>query len=238
MPLVVLVNEETASASEIVAGAFQDADRAMIVGEKTFGKGLVQSVLDLPGRTGLTLTTARYFTPSGRSIQRDYLATERYDYYNHRTQAAAAGAFYEARTVTDRRVFGGDGIQPDESVKLPRMASDEARLLDPLFFFTRDLLNGRVREIAVEPVVKVAGRRVLGGDMAVNDATLNRFLAYAQEVSGVTAVKAASGTFIKARLRYNLVTAAYGITSAAQVLIEDDPQVRPGAKGETAVVIF
>ncbi len=86
MPLVVLVNEDTASASEIVAGAFQDDDRAMIVGEKTFGKGLVQSVIDLPGRTGLTLTTARYVTPSGRSIQRDYSKIDLYDYYNHKTR--------------------------------------------------------------------------------------------------------------------------------------------------------
>ena len=83
VPLVVLVNENTASASEIVAGAFQDNDRALIVGEKTFGKGLVQSVIDLPGHTGMTLTAAGYLTPSGRSIQRDYSKMDLYDYFNH-----------------------------------------------------------------------------------------------------------------------------------------------------------
>ncbi|MEQ1923471.1 MAG: S41 family peptidase, partial [Pyrinomonadaceae bacterium] len=103
MPLVVLVNEDTASASEIVAGAFQDNDRAMIVGYKTFGKGLVQSVLDLPGNTGLTLTTARYLTPSGRSIQRDYSKIDLYDYFKHtQTAAGAVAPSIAMRTVTDR----------------------------------------------------------------------------------------------------------------------------------------
>jgi len=224
MPLVVLVNGETASASEIVAGAFQDADRALIVGEKTFGKGLVQSVLDLPGRTGLTLTTARYFTPSGRSIQRDYLATDRYDYYNHRNQASAAGAFYEARTVTDRRVFGGDGIQPDEAVRQPRLTSGEADLLDPIFFFTRELMNGRIPGMSVEPSAKVAGR-VLAGDLAVDEGMKARFSAYARQMNGAARIDSDRDGFIKTRLRYNLVAAAYGITSAGQILIEDDPQV-------------
>src|SRR5436190_4679413 len=122
MPLVVIVNEDTASASEIVAGAFQDDDRAMIVGERTFGKGLVQSVIDLPGRTGLTLTTARYLTPSGRSIQRDYTKVDIYDYFNHKGPAAAIDQpYFEGRTTTDRKVFGGDGIQPDEVVKSEKL---------------------------------------------------------------------------------------------------------------------
>jgi carboxyl-terminal processing protease len=223
MSLVVLVNEETASASEIVAGAFQDADRALIVGERTFGKGLVQSVLDLPGRTGLTLTTARYFTPSGRSIQRDYLATDQYDYYSHRTQAAAAGAFYEARTATDRRVFGGDGIQPDEQVKLHRLTTEEAKLLDPLFFFTRDLVNGRIPGLALEPLVRPAAGRLSAGDLMVSDAVLNAFLASRRQL-GPHSGSASSG-FVRGRLRYNLVMAVHGIVTAGQVLIEDDPQV-------------
>src|SRR5207247_4657958 len=118
MPLAVLVDENTASASEIVAGALQDNDRAMIVGEKTFGKGLVQSVIDLPGDTGLTLTCARYLTPSGRSIQRDYSKMDLYDYFNHKAATSAIGTpYFEARTITDRRVYGGDGIAPDEMVK-------------------------------------------------------------------------------------------------------------------------
>src|SRR3954447_6085442 len=83
MPLVVLINRNTASASEIVAGAIQDHGRGLVVGETSFGKGLVQHVFPLPYNTGLTLTTARYYTPYGRSLQRDYSSGSLYDYYTH-----------------------------------------------------------------------------------------------------------------------------------------------------------
>src|SRR5688500_13538920 len=81
VPVVVLINRGTASASEIVAGAIQDHGRGLIVGETSFGKGLVQRVFQLPFNTGLTLTTARYYTPYGRSLQRDYSSGSIYDYY-------------------------------------------------------------------------------------------------------------------------------------------------------------
>lgn len=85
MPLVVLTNGGTASASEIVSGAIQDNGRGLIVGETSFGKGLVQGVFTLPYGTGLTLTTAHYYTPYGRLIQRDYSSGSLYDYYTHHT---------------------------------------------------------------------------------------------------------------------------------------------------------
>ena len=81
---MVLVNRGTASAAEIVAGAIQDHDRGLIVGETTFGKGLVQTVYPLSENTGLALTTAKYYTPSGRLIQRDYNGVSLYDYYYNR----------------------------------------------------------------------------------------------------------------------------------------------------------
>ena len=83
-PLVVMINSGSASASEIVAGAIQDYDRGVIVGTDSFGKGLVQRVFRLPYGTGMTLTTARYYTPFGRSLQRDYSSGSIYDYYTHR----------------------------------------------------------------------------------------------------------------------------------------------------------
>src|SRR6202030_721267 len=88
-PIVVLVNRLTASAAEIVSGAIQDHDRGLIVGEVTFGKGVVQTVYPLSENTRLALTTARYYTPSGRLIQRDYSNVSLYDYYYNRDSAEA-----------------------------------------------------------------------------------------------------------------------------------------------------
>src|SRR6202051_2746225 len=108
-PLVVLVNRGTASAAEIVAGAIQDHDRGLIVGEVTFGKGLVQTVYPLAENTGLALTTAKYYTPSGRLIQRDYSNLSLYDYYYNR-EAEENNSNHEVK-LTDggRTVYGGRG---------------------------------------------------------------------------------------------------------------------------------
>ncbi len=230
MPLVVLVNEETASASEIVAGAFQDEDRAMIVGEKTFGKGLVQSVINLPGGTGLTLTTGRYLTPSGRSIQRDYSTGDLYDYFNHKTPAAAIDRpFFEARTSTDRRVFGDDGIQPDEAVKLDSITPFEASLLDPIFFFTRDLINGRIGgQEGYRTGTRSFGKRIDRSESVVTQSLLDEFNRFAatNAVGRFPSEKLTTAArFIKLRLRYNLIMSSFGSISANQILTEDDPQV-------------
>ena len=230
MPLVVLVDQNTASASEIVAGAFQDNDRAMIVGEKTFGKGLVQSVIDLPGSTGLTLTSARYLTPSGRSIQRDYSKTDLYDYFNHSgATAAAVGAYFEARTITDRKVFGGDGILPDENIKAEELTTAQAALLDPLFFFAREVVNGRIAaQESYRATAGPFGKRVTPSDLPFSASLLTSFQNYLRTNPSWKIDDhslAAQAEFIKLRLRFNIVMASFGAISADQVLIENDPQV-------------
>src|SRR5438874_1762797 len=115
-PLVVLVNRGTASAAEIVAGAIQDHDRGLVVGETTFGKGLVQTVYPLSNDTGLALTTAKYYTPSGRLIQRDYSNVSLYDYYFDRDGIGDTTNKEVKLTDSGRTVYGGGGISPDVKV--------------------------------------------------------------------------------------------------------------------------
>jgi carboxyl-terminal processing protease len=136
LPLVVLVNEGTASASEIVAGAIQDHDRGLIVGQPSWGKGLVQSVYNMPYGTGLALTTAKYYTPSGRLIQRDYSSYYDYIYVTRGdTSAADAAGSHKGpepqifHTDLGRKVYGGGGITPDLAVDEEKLTASEQFLL-------------------------------------------------------------------------------------------------------------
>lgn len=229
MPLVVIVDRNTASASEIVAGAFQDHDRAMIVGEKTFGKGLVQSVIRLPGGAGVTLTTGRYLTPSGRSIQRVYSSGDIYDYFSHRSPAAGIDRpFFEARTAANRKVYGGDGIQPDEDVRADTLTPLRGGLVDPIFFFIREAVYGRVKghENLINRRLPYSGR-VVSSDLTISDSLLRAFETFLDNNYNGGAQKrlAAELSFVRTRLRYNLAIACYGSTSANQVLVEGDQQV-------------
>jgi carboxyl-terminal processing protease len=132
-PIVVLVNRGTASAAEILSGALQDHDRAWIFGETTFGKGLVQAPFPLYGNSALLLTIAKYYTPSGRLIQRDYSHQGLYEYLS-RTEGQTNLKDMK-KTDSGRIVFGGDGIAPDEKYEAPKASLLEAQLSDKLAFF-------------------------------------------------------------------------------------------------------
>ena len=113
-PVVVLVNRNTASAAEIVSGALQDHDRALIVGETTFGKGLVQTVFNISQNTGLALTTFHYYTPSGRLIQRPYDHMSLYDYYYVRDASNPKDNANREVKLTDdgRTVYAAAALRP------------------------------------------------------------------------------------------------------------------------------
>lgn len=236
-PLVVLVNRGTASASEIVAGAWQDHDRALIVGETSFGKGLVQSIMPLEYGTALTLTTSKYYTPSGRLIQRDYSNQSFYDYIYGRVNGTQDEAQVEkpkgpeTHTDTGRPLYGGGGITPDENVKARTLTPPQVRLIDPIFAFARELVNGRVTGFND---YKVAGmpdfeHNVAPNDMVVDDKVFKAFkefvAVHAEDYKLTDAQLDKGRDFIARQLRYDLTTAAYGSVKATQVLILDDPQV-------------
>lgn len=225
MPMVILVDGNSASASEIVTGALQDYDRAFIIGEKTFGKGLVQSIFNLPYNSGLTLTTAKYYTPSGRSIQRDYSKGNLYDYFNHKQETAQNEQNRPVSyTTIGRKVYGGDGILPDEIVKEPRLTQIEADLLDPLFFFARETVNGRIKgfeNYKISGQIRY-GERIRASDFIVTDELIAVFKNFAEKNNFASEKLNTETSFIKTRLRFNLIMAAFGSVSANQVLIEDD----------------
>ena len=252
VPLVVLINRDTASASEIVAGAIQDQGRGLIVGETSFGKGLVQRVFQLPFNTGLTLTTARYYTPYGRSLQRDYSKTSFYDYYvrhdaeeaqrqqssntkNGQPPAAQASliprppAGPAVKTAAGRVFYGGGGITPDIEARLPAGSPVRTRLAEEAFYFTRQLVAGVIPGLESYRIEKVEyGRNLKAWDYPMTDRLIEAFRNFVKtdSNSGLTSAQI-DGELdsLKQRLRAEIVTASSGNDAGARILLDSDPQV-------------
>src|ERR1044071_3465459 len=209
-PLVVLINRNSASASEIVAGAIQDHGRGLIVGQTSFGKGLVQRVFQLPFGTGLTLTTAKYYTPYGRSLQRDYSNGSLYDYYSRHDadedeelpttktprppaqtaidpvqqptpEATPPPSGPAVQTAAGRVFYGGGGITPDIDVKPFQITQVRGRIAEAAFFFTRELAAGQIPGLESYRIEKTDfDHNLRQNDYQVGEAVVKAFREFVQ----------------------------------------------------------
>jgi carboxyl-terminal processing protease len=215
-PLVVLVNRGTASAAEIVAGAIQDHDRGLVVGETTFGKGLVQTVYPLSNDTGLALTTAKYYTPSGRLIQRDYSNVSLYDYYFDRDGIGDTTNKEVKLTDSGRTVYGGGGISPDVKIEPVKSNRFQDALLQHYAFF-----NFAKHYIVVHHVTK---------SFEVDDAVLQEFRKSldTDKVPYTEAELLQNNDWIKSNLKSEIFVDAFGQEEGLKVKAETDPEVLKG----------
>ncbi len=239
-PLVVMINGGSASASEIVAGAIQDYGRGLVVGSESFGKGLVQKIFPLPFGTGLTLTTARYYTPYGRSLQRDYSSGSIYEYYTHVTAEDVENEENNieekpkpkgeaVKTAGGRIFYGGRGIEPD--LKAPSLAYTplRARINEATFFFVRELVAGQVKGFeSFKTEKQTYALTVKPDEFQISDDLLNKFIAYAvaDAENGLTEANIKSQEkYSRSRIREQVATATYSGEAGQQVFLENDPQV-------------
>jgi carboxyl-terminal processing protease len=215
-PVVVLVNHGTASAAEIVSGALQDHDRALIAGETTFGKGLVQTVYTLSDNTGLALTTYHYYTPSGRLIQRNYSGVSLYDYYYNHEQPQDSKDREVKLTDSGRTVYGGGGITPDVKVEPPKSTPFEDVLLEHDAF-----LGFTEQYVAHHQVSK---------EFEVDDAVLNDFKQYlgTQNIEFTPQEFSASLDLVKTNIKSKLFATEFGQTVGLKVEANWDPMIAQG----------
>jgi carboxyl-terminal processing protease len=220
VPLVILVNNNSASATEIVSGAVQDHDRGLIVGETSFGKGLVQTVTPLSENTGLALTTARYYTPSGRLIQRDYKTVSLYEY--HYERKVPEHPTEVKLTDSGRQVTGGGGITPDILVPAPKLTKFEELLL------RSDVLYPAETGVGGFTRYYLGTKPTITKDFAVDDSLMREFRSFLSkhDVRYTEPELADNLDWIKRKIKQEIFMSTFGQQEGFKVLLEADPQVQ------------
>jgi carboxyl-terminal processing protease len=220
VPLVILVNGNSASATEIVSGAVQDHDRGLVVGETTFGKGLVQTVTPLSENTGLALTTARYYTPSGRLIQRDYKSISLYEY--HYERKVPEHPTEVKLTDSGRQVTGGGGITPDIVVATPKLTKfQESLYRNDVLFPAEQGVGGFTRSY-------LGSKPTITHEFSVDDKVIKDFRDYLAKhnVHYTEAEFADNLDWTKRKIKQEVFMSAYGTQEGFKVLLEADQQVQ------------
>jgi carboxyl-terminal processing protease len=235
LPLVVMVNRNSASASEIVSGAIQDHDRGLVVGETTFGKALVQSVYRIAGNAGLALTTGRYYTPSGRMIQRPWDGTfDEYLTYTLRDQTAERQHSNADMKLTDsgRKVYSGGGVEPDKFLAGPVEGFNPTRFGRTLY--SRQTFANFADQFTAEGDTRMSQanrnkKRVARG-FQITDAMLADYKESLkpQRITIEEDAFAKDLPFIKAMIHYDIDLALFGVEEARRNLIAVDPQAQFG----------
>src|SRR5262245_43231045 len=233
LPIITLVNRNSASASEIVSGALQDHDRALVVGETTFGKALVQSVYKLPEGAGVAVTTGRYYTPSGRMIQRPWDGSfDEYLTYTLREQTADKSHQNSELKYTDagRKVYGGGGIEPDKFMVGPVEGFNPSRFGRSLY--ARQTFVNFADQYTAEGDTRLSvlnqNRKKIARGFTVTDAMLGDFKAMltTQKVKIDPESLAKDDVFIRAMIHYEIDLALFGVDEARKNLIAKDPQAQ------------
>jgi len=231
VPITVLVNGNSASASEIVSGAIQDHDRGLIVGETSFGKGLVQTQYPLANDTALLLTTARYYTPSGRLIQRDYKNQTLYDYeYNPQPPKAPEVKL----TDSGRQVYGGGGITPDDRVPMPPVNDFQKLMLRRGVFVINP--TGTLADPYIPDPVTVgefvgfylSSKPQITKKFEVDDAVMASFRKYLtqEHIQFTEADLQQNAAWLKWEIKREIWTTVFGLDAGNKVALENDPQLQ------------
>jgi carboxyl-terminal processing protease len=234
IPTIALVNRNSASAAEIVAGALQDHDRALVVGETTFGKALVQSVYRVSQGAGVAVTTARYYTPSGRLIQRPWDGSfDEYLTYTLREQDANRAHKAEDLKFTDagRKVYSGGGVEPDRRFDGPVEGFNPTRF--GRMVYNRQLPDSFAQRFSRSGDTRIApnakgGARVLAPNFVVDDEMLAEFKEHLrkQKVKIDEAAWEKDKEFLRAMIRFEIDVDLFSVAEARKNLAKIDPQLQ------------